>query len=442
VAKQMKILLVEPFGHQEGHFSVYARYLSQALAEADSDVTLLTFDGLLGNGIDDRVKHFPLLTEAKAFARMWRPLRRFLHFILPLRPFIGPLQTILALGLALRQNKKQRYDVIHLLDTSTVSFLFIVFASIVKNCNLVLTLHGVPREYYLKDWRKEVTASLKSRDCLRCLWLLQAKVAGAGLTARLERFLYHRAVKRNHIAFVCYTEETQQTYAHSVFYDKVAYVPDSRPKPPVLTQQEARQYLGLPLGERILLSFGINHDMKDYKVIFQAAQNLPMDFKLLFAGKIIPDGAKQNDPRRLAEEYGLAEKTIIVDKYIPEEDMPHYFYAADALIVSYRKGFQQLSGNLLQACQCNLPAIGINAGHLGEFISRHNLGLTFTPEDPRSLRQVFLTFLNMSDEERQAMRKHVSEYAATSHSWEQMTKGYLGLYQSLLEKTNECEKRA
>ena len=44
----MRVLLVEPLGHWGGHFTAHTKHLAQALVNAGVDVTLLTFDGLLG----------------------------------------------------------------------------------------------------------------------------------------------------------------------------------------------------------------------------------------------------------------------------------------------------------------------------------------------------------------------------------------------------------
>ena len=84
--------------------------------------------------------------------------------------------------------------------------------------------------------------------------------------------------------------------------------------------------------------------------------------------------------------------------------------------------------------QSGLPAIAVNTGRTGELVRSYNLGLTFTPEDPYSLRQALLSFLSLSDEERAAMKNRVSEFASSVPLWEQMTKGYLDLYQALLRR--------
>lgn len=427
----MKILLVEPFAHRPSHSRVYPKYMSQALADSGSDVTLITFDGVLDDWTekDARIKHISVLSKIGIFTPVLRSLSRLLRSVIFLRLFNLAFDTFFTFLLAFGQNRKQRYDVIHILDASMPTLSPFAFALIVKNCSIVCTLHSICEQSDLKDWYKNFGDSLKKRDYSFCRRLLLAKLEDSKFATTMKGFLYRRAIGRNRIAFVCYTKEVQDSYRHSIFYDKVVYVPDARQKPPVLTQQKARQYLGLPQDEKFLLSFGFNAAQKNYEVIFQAVQSLPKDFKLLFAGEMVY--GPENDPEQLAEKYGLMDNTIIVDKYIRDEEMPYYFYAADALILSYRKEFLSLSGTLLYAYQCNLPAIASDGEHLGKFVRAHNLGLTFIPEDPHSLREAILTFLKLGEGEKQAMKKGISEFVSSDRSWEQMAKGYLDLYQSL-----------
>ena len=429
----MKILLVEPFARIGGHPTANAKYLSQAFADAGSDVTLITFEGVLGDWIekDARIKHLSALSEAGIFAPMLRSLSYLLRSM-PFLSFFSPaFDTFFTFLLTLRQIRRRRYDVVHIVDACRPPLSFLAFASAVKNCNLVHTLYG---EQNLLQEGKKFSSALKTGDCLLCLCLLEAKLEGTKLMAAVKKFLYQRAIKRNRIAFTCFSKAEHDTYKDSVFYQKIVCVlPPHRRSPPVLTRQEARQYLGLPKDRKIFLSFGINHPSKSYEVMFQAVQSLPRDFKLLFAGRMLPGGINQNDPGRLAQEYSLIENTIVVDRYIPDEEAPYYFCAADALILSYRKEFLQHSGNMIYACQCNLPVIASasEGGQLGEDVRSYNLGLTFTPDDPHSLQQAILSFLKLGGEEKQAMKKGLQGFAS-DYSWEQMTKSHLELYQSLL----------
>ena len=68
---------------------------------------------------------------------------------------------------------------------------------------------------------------------------------------------------------------------------------------------------------------------KDYEVIFQAFKDLPANFCLLFAGKILTGGADRNYPSKLAKKYGLEDKTVVLNSYISDSKKHFFFYAAD-----------------------------------------------------------------------------------------------------------------
>jgi glycosyltransferase involved in cell wall biosynthesis len=407
----MKILLVEPFGYGISHSPQYVRDTSLALAEAGVEVTVVTFEGTLGDWTERSagIKHASVVSEGGVFARPLHFLSHLLRTVVFLRPFNLAFDTFFTFRLAIKQNIRERYDVVHVLDASMPVLSFLAFASTVKNYNLVFTLHS-------------------TEDALR-----ENVVERLRFTNTVKDFLYRRAIRKNRIAFICFSETVRGSFKHSVFYDRINFVPDPRPKPQVLTRQEAREHLNLSQEAKVLLSFGINHNWKNYEVIFQAVQGLPRNVKLLFAGRILPMGAKQNDPRRFAEKYDLMENTIIVDEYIPEEEVPYYFCAADAIIISYRNVFSSHSSGLLDASQYGLPVIAVNTGTTGGDVKAYNLGLTFTPEDPHSLREAVLSFLKLSEEEKHTIKERLQKFAAT-FSWEQVAKSHVGIYQSLLRR--------
>src|SRR4030042_1393789 len=108
----MKVLLVEPFGHRGGHFSAHTKYLSEALADAGANVTLVTFDGLLGETPKPTtVKRISFVSQSGD----WGPVWRFVAHHLP-RPLNSILITICVFHLAVCQDRKEKADVIHVLD--------------------------------------------------------------------------------------------------------------------------------------------------------------------------------------------------------------------------------------------------------------------------------------------------------------------------------------
>ena len=381
---------------------------------------MVSYQGFLAQAEEDtKVKHISVLSRRGPLAACARFGHKCLYVFKPFRSLTSLLETFFTFWLASLDNKKQRYDAIHVLDASLFPLSFLAFASVIKNNTLVLTVSNPPMKKLRGSSRKETILT----------GLQEARGAGV-----LERFLYHRATRRNHIAFVCHAKQIQESYAGSLIHSKLACIPwgidriDSKP----IVRDEARAHLDLPPGSKHFLSFGVNHPRKNFEVIFQAVQDLPRDFKLIFAGKIVPEDAPINDPVRFAQKYGWMGNTIIADKFIPDGEMPYYFAAADAIILSYRKDFIGASGVLSHSSTFQLPVIASDIGQLGEFVKEYKLGLTFTPEDASSLREAILSFLKLDEEARQTLKRNLAEFA-TANSWGAVASKHLELYRSLTD---------
>jgi glycosyltransferase involved in cell wall biosynthesis len=441
-SKQKYILFVEPFGHRDGHFSVYPNYMSKVMLDAKWNVSILTFDGMQGGWLEKEplIKHYTVCNQF-VIGKILRAIIKMMRFLMPLRPFAIGFECFLTYSAAFLRNRKQKYDIIHILDTAAPSLFFLNFAAVIKGCHLVCTLHGPSKRQEIKEWKKNFNTAFKRLDYLYCFYLLTLKISESPLIDKLWNILYSRSMKRNKIGFICLSEDTKKTYKHTIFYNEIIYIPDARPKPSLIQSSEAKSHLGLPQNTLIFLSFGINHNTKCYEVIFKAFKNLNYDFILLFAGKILTDSPATNDPRRLAEKYQLVDKTIINDHYISDDEMAYYFCAADAFLLSYRDVPIDASGGFSFAYQCGLPSISVNIGRMGEMVNNNNLGFTFIPEDEKSLRNAILNFINLNDKEKLALRQHIIKYAESSNSWEDMTARYLHFYHSLISKkwTNTFE---
>ena len=103
------------------------------------------------------------------------------------------------------------------------------------------------------------------------------------------------------------------------------------------------------------------------------------------------------------------------------------FAAADVGILSYTRDFIGASGVLTHACGFALPVIASDVGQLGELVREHGLGLTFTPEDALSLRQVIAAFFSLPLEGRQAFAARMAAFTA-ANSWEEIARKHLALY--------------
>ncbi|MFZ1331336.1 MAG: glycosyltransferase [Flavobacteriales bacterium] len=86
--------------------------------------------------------------------------------------------------------------------------------------------------------------------------------------------------------------------------------------------------------------------------------------KKLFLKKA--DDEREYDPLAMIEKLGLKDRTLVVDRFVPNEDVPPYFQAADAVVLFYEtatpSGVESLSYNF------KLPAVATRVGHFPETI--------------------------------------------------------------------------
>jgi glycosyltransferase involved in cell wall biosynthesis len=430
----MKVLLVEPLGHKGGHRSPHTKYLSSALADAGANVTVVTFDGLLGEAPEWNadVKHISFVSASGPFGSVWR----FLYCHLP-RIFNSILATICVFRLAVREDRKEKNDVIHILDVAVPDYAFPWFGSLVNQHRLTFTLFHLSREIRVKIRRARLADALSKGQILMGFRLWLGGLLDSMPATAFGGFLYRRACRRNHLSFICYTEAVHDSYSDSLYYDKIVRIAHGVAVPDhgTLEPLEARQNLGLSRDGALLLHFGTNHAEKNFEVIFQAAKGLPEPYTLLFAGKLNPV-YRANNPVMLAEKYGLGDNTIIADRFIPDEEMSNYFYAADATILSYRKHFGRASGVLATTTQFSLPVIAADVGEIGRAVKNYELGLTFGAENAQSLREAILSFLELKKEQKQEMKRNLLRFAQ-DHSWQLVARRHIEVYQALLLQS-EC----
>jgi len=433
----MKVLLVEPLGHKGGHRSPHTKYLSEALSDAGAHVTVVTFDGLLGEAPEwnANVKHISFISQSGTFGPLWRFLSRHIP-----GPISSILATICVFRLAVRQDRKVKNDVIHTLDVAMPEYTFPWFASLFNHRCLVFTLFRLSIEARLKSRQVRLAESPSRGQILTGFRRWLVVLLWRMLTTVLKELHYRRAGRSNSLAFICYTKAVHDSYSDSPYSDKIVLMPHgvAVPGQGTLEAIEARQTLGLPQNKAILLHFGTNHANKNFEVIFQAAEGLPLPYTMLFAGKLNLVH-KANNPAMLAKKYGLEQNTMIVNRYIPDEEMPIYFCAADATILSFRKHFERASGVLTTAAQFNLPVIAADVGEIGEAVKNCMLGLTFEAENSHSLREAILSFLNLREEQKQELKQNLLRFAQ-DNSYQLVARRHIEVYQSLILESGRREK--
>lgn len=139
---------------------------------------------------------------------------------------------------------------------------------------------------------------------------------------------------------------------------------DRHPAPPA--RAAARADLSLPAEAFVALSFGKIRPYKGTGDIIRAfLQIARRDDRLLIAGS--PEG-EVSEMFRLAR---LDDRIVLHDRRIPDEDVPTYFAAADAAVISHHAFFT--SGSALLALSMGCPLVGPAVHHLADLAGDQRL---------------------------------------------------------------------
>lgn len=134
-----------------------------------------------------------------------------------------------------------------------------------------------------------------------------------------------------------------------------------------------------------LLFFGIVRPYKGLDVLLRALARAPAHVTLTVAGEFWSDITEME---YLAAELGVADRVTLRPGYVPADQIPALFGAADALVMPYREA--TASQNALLAFAHGVPVITTTAGALAEAVRDGVDGLTCVPGDEDDLLRVLV----------------------------------------------------
>jgi glycosyltransferase involved in cell wall biosynthesis len=143
---------------------------------------------------------------------------------------------------------------------------------------------------------------------------------------------------------------------------------------------------GAPTAVRLLF-FGIVRPYKGLDVLLRALAQAPAHLTLTVAGEFWADTTEMDN---LIAELGLADRVRLRPGYVPADEIPALFGAADALVMPYREA--TASQNALLAFAHGVPVITTTAGALAEPVRDGVDGLTCAPGDTEDLVRVLKEF--------------------------------------------------
>jgi glycosyltransferase involved in cell wall biosynthesis len=419
--EQLKVLYVCPFAHYTGHFSWAAVHETQALAKAGAEVDLLTFSGVTDEG-EVKVPQFTVRNNTKLgipiyhlanFLRRWKGIGFISMF----------LEAFLTQSAAIRLKRKKGYDIIHLRDGEPFLFLPHLLSLTVRDYSWIVSLTG---SNFVNSPPTQAAIKQNFRLLLYALYIKT-------INCNWWKPVYHRSLVKNRFLFLTQNETIKQIselYMGGVLSGKVFCLSlGVNEIDETISKEEARKYFGLPQDKPVFLSFGFLHAGKDVEVIFRALKDIPDTFLLHGGDQMfrlhLPNSAS------VVEKYNMRDRTVIRDYYIPEEEKPYYFFAADAIILSYTRQFLSTTSLLWQACRFRIPVIASDNGQLKELMEEYKPGLVFRAQDSDSLREAILRFINLKPREIEALKDNCRRFVH-EFSLESWARKCLEVYNKLL----------
>ncbi|MDO8571670.1 MAG: glycosyltransferase family 4 protein [bacterium] len=406
----MKILFVQPTGDKQGHYGVYTTHVCQELAKQGNDVVLFT------NAISPE----KYLTEKPFFSTHIVNEGRygFTKFD-ALKKRYPPLYTygylrnsFFIFREALRYASKNKgVDVIQVTDVE-FGILSILLWWHRKNLPRVVVLFHAANFSFEKYIGSPLMKSYKVFQKQLVKHRLGKEISGI---VTLGEYHEKNLIKQLNLP---------KTFPISVIYD------GSDPPEKTLTKEEARKSLGINYSGTIFLFFGMLRKDKGIEYFLQALSGMKDDqWRAIIAGS--PFDYTGEEISKLLEDYSITDKVISHIKYILSEDVPLYFFAADAIVLPYRKIYTGGSGPLLkEAAVYKRPAIVSNVSEMGYLVQKYFMGYVCNPEDDQDLREKLQAFLKLSSDERAILGENAFQAA---NSWSKMGREYVSFYEILTE---------
>ena len=194
-------------------------------------------------------------------------------------------------------------------------------------------------------------------------------------------------------------------------------------------KEKSKEQLGIPNNRRILLFFGMIKKVKGLEVLLSALKGVIKknpEVLLVIAGRIWENDFSAY--QKIIDENNLSAYILLHTKFIPQEDVEHYYCASDLVILPYKKIYQ--SGVLMMTLSYERPALVSDLPPLKEIISDNENGFLFKAENVSDLTAKLNSIL--SDEGlMEEVRAKGTKLINTRYDWGEIGRQTKQAYQSL-----------
>lgn len=236
-------------------------------------------------------------------------------------------------------------------------------------------------------------------------------------------------------------ESTQLQWLYNADMDKVKVIPPGvdlgrfYPIPP----DEAKEFIGIPPCERMLLYVGRIEPLKGIDVLIEAIsemrdrgvlEEIPFCLSLIGGESDASSEVENMELIRLQElrrRYNLEGLITFLGKK-SQDTLPYYYSAAEAVVVPSQ--YESFGMVALEAMACGTPVVASQVGGLAFLIQDGRTGYMVPSNEPTQLADR-LTRLLKDQKLRQQMGKNAAELAR-NYSWEIIARKIVELYNQVI----------
>ena len=160
------------------------------------------------------------------------------------------------------------------------------------------------------------------------------------------------------------------------------------------TKQTARNFLNID-SQNVILFFGLIRPYKGLDRLIETFARIikeKPDATLLIVGECYDDIVKYQN---IIKEHDLQAKTMLINKFIPNEDVEPYFKAADVVVLPYYSGTQ--SGILMMAYGFEVPVVTTDVGGIAELVIENKTGIVVNNNEIEHLLPAINHILDTKD---------------------------------------------
>jgi glycosyltransferase involved in cell wall biosynthesis len=275
--------------------------------------------------------------------------------------------------------------------------------------SLAAYLARAPRKHRQACIFHDTNFNLKQTSPVAAAYKLLARPFARHILRSVDRaFVHAPGMRENLLANV----DPERRYT-----DKVEVIPYGAPHPekvPRLDRETARALLGVATRRKVMLAFGTLRSDKCFRLLFEGLARSP-EWELLVAG---PEGdVSFQQLQALCERSGIRHRVRMFPGFIPLEQHPRYFGAADAVLNLYETHIRHESGTAQLARSFLRPVIAGGPPDLHDYVRETGAGWSVAPLSRDRLAEVLREAACLDEAGHAALEQRIHA-AAVARSWD------------------------